>query len=113
MITIEKLKQFGADTDQGLARCFKNEAMYLRLVNIAREQKEFGELESTLAQNDLEGAFHAAHALKGVLGNLSLTPLYEPVTKMTEMLRERLDTDYSGLLKQVLDKKKELDALSE
>lgn len=32
MITIEKLNSFGANTAEGLARCFGNEALYLKLV---------------------------------------------------------------------------------
>ena len=32
MITIEKLNAFGANTAEGLGRCFGNEALYLKLV---------------------------------------------------------------------------------
>ena len=38
-----------------------------------------------------------AHALKGVLGNLALTPIFKPVSEMTELLRTRTDTDYTPL----------------
>ena len=31
MLTIEKLQNYGADVDEGLNRCMKNEAFYLRL----------------------------------------------------------------------------------
>ena len=32
MLTIEKLRTFGADVDEGLARCMNNEGFYLRMV---------------------------------------------------------------------------------
>ena len=32
MITIEKLNAFGANAAEGLARCFGNESLYLKLV---------------------------------------------------------------------------------
>ena len=38
-----------------------------------------------------------AHALKGVIGNLALTPVYEPIAEMTELLRARTDMDYAPL----------------
>ena len=31
MLTVEKLKDYGADVEKGLARCANNEALYLRL----------------------------------------------------------------------------------
>ena len=39
-----------------------------------------------------------AHALKGLYANLSLTPLTKPVSELTELLRNRTDTDHSALL---------------
>ena len=53
---------------------------------------------------DLDAAFEAAHALKGVLGNLGLTPLYEPVAEMTECLRSKTDKDYSAYIDVIEDR---------
>ena len=50
---------------------------------------------------DLDAAFEAAHALKGVTGNLALTPIYEPVQVVTELLRSRTETDYSADLARI------------
>ena len=36
MLTVEKLKEYGADTGEGLNRCMNNEAFYLRLVPFMR-----------------------------------------------------------------------------
>ncbi len=111
MITIEKLRQFGADTAQGLGRCMNNEAFYLRLVNMGLDDAGFEKLENALNNGDRKAAFEAAHALKGVLGNLSLTPLYDTVSEMTELLRADKDADYPALLGEVLKKRGELKAL--
>lgn len=78
MITLEALKQYGADTEKGLAMCMGNEALYLRLVGSVPAETRFADLAGALEKKDLDAAFDAAHALKGVLGNLSLTPLYVP-----------------------------------
>jgi len=111
MITIEKLKNFGADTDEGLTRCYGNESLYLRLVNMMSADANFDMLESALNSGDLDKAFEAAHALKGVLGNLSLTPMYDIVCEITELLRARTETDYSALLSELLSKRNTLIAL--
>ena len=42
---------------------------------------------------DLDGAFEAAHTLKGVAGNLGLTPLYRSVCAVVEPLRIREERD--------------------
>ena len=75
MITLEALKDFGADTEKGLAMCMGNEALYLRLVGSVPGESRFDDLAKALEAGDYDAAFDAAHALKGVLGNLSLTPL--------------------------------------
>ena len=111
MITIEKLNHFGANTAEGLARCYGNEALYLRLVNMIPAEGNFDALGAALNQGDLDKAFEAAHALKGVLGNLSLTPMYEVCSEITELLRARTQMDYAPLLGALLRQKESLSAL--
>ena len=111
MLTIETLQNFGADTKSGLSRCMNNEMMYLRFVNMALEDANFKKLSEAVEADDRQAAFDAAHALKGVMGNLALTPLYEISSEMTELLRARQDADYPAMLKQLLGKRDELTAL--
>ena len=111
MLTIETLRESGADVDAGLKRCMNNEAFYLRLVPMALNDAGFEKLGAAVSAHDLDAAFEAAHALKGVLGNLSLTPLYEPVCEMTELLRARTEADYAGMLEPILATRAELAAL--
>lgn len=98
MLTIDKLREFGADVDEGLVRCMGKEEFYLMLVGKAIEDERLSLLEEQLAKKDLDAAFETAHALKGMYTNLSLTPLSEPIIAMTGLLRSRTDTDYSALL---------------
>ncbi len=113
MLTIDKLKEYGANTEDGLGRCIGNEALYLRLVGTVADQKDFDNLNSKIGEGDLQGAFESAHALKGVLGNLSLTPLYEKICEITELLRAKTDTDYSVLLSEIQDLREGLRKLAE
>ena len=108
MLTIEKLRNYGANVDEGLARCLNNESFYLRLVNMVINDKNFSELENAINQNDLKKAFEAAHALKGSIGNLSITPIYDAVVEITELLRNQTATNYQPYLTKILDLRQKL-----
>ena len=111
MLTIEALKSFGADADEGLKRCVNNEEFYFKMIGKAVNEPSFDMLYSALDEKDYDMAFEKAHALKGVLGNLALTPIYDPMSEMVELLRGRTDTDYSKYIETIKEKKKELEAL--
>ncbi len=111
MLTIESLKAYGANTDEGLQRCYGMADFYLKLVKMIPADEGFDRLSQALAANDTKAAFEAAHALKGVLGNLSLTPLYEPASSLTELLRAGKEGDYQGLLDEILTQRDRLAVL--
>ena len=113
MITIDKLKTFGANTEEGLGRCMGSEPLYLRLVGTVPGSAEFDALSSAIAEGDLKKGFEAAHALKGVLGNLSLTPLFEEVSELTDYLRVSAQMDYAPLVESILSKRDQLKQLCE
>ena len=114
MITIEKLAAYGADTKAGLSRCMNNEAFYLRLVGMELGDVHFERLSSALAAGDTRAAFEAAHALKGAVGNLALTPIYDPVAELTEKLRGADGpVDTGDLLPKVLEAFSALKALAD
>ena len=87
MITIDALKQYGADTDEALKRCRGMEEFYLNLVNMQLGDENFEKLEEAIAEGDVKKTFDAAHAIKGAAGNLSLTPILRPVEEITERCR--------------------------
>jgi len=101
MITLDALKELGADTASGMARCIDNEEFYLKMVNMALQDPSFDQLKEAIDAGDLNTAFERAHSLKGVMGNVALTPLFEPISEMTEELRARNDIDYSGYIDRI------------
>ncbi len=109
MLTIENLKNFGANVDDGLRRCINNENVYLKLVNKAIEnQKILDSLTQAINDHNLDEAFEMAHALKGIFLNLALTPILEPLSEMVDLLRNKTDTDYSPYLEAIKKKIEEL-----
>lgn len=111
MLTIDALREIGVEPEDGLKRCLDNEDFYLSLVKMVPGDQGFPKLKEALAATDLDAAFEAAHALKGVLANLSLTPLQKPVEEITELLRARREMDYTELLDTIMEQKAKLDAL--
>lgn len=100
MITIETLKGYGANVNEGLTRCMNNEEFYIMLVNKALADKRLDQLEQQIKDKDLDAAFETAHALKGMYANLALDPIAKPVSEMTELLRSRSAVDYSALIEE-------------
>jgi HPt (histidine-containing phosphotransfer) domain-containing protein len=111
MLDIASLKEYGADTENALKRCMGNEAFYFRLIKMAAEDGNFKKLDEAFEASDIEQCFEAAHAIKGVVGNLGLTPLYDAATELTELLRPLQPCDCSAQVESVraeLGKLKEL-----
>ena len=112
MLTIEKLNDFGADTNDALERCMNNEQFYLMLVEKELNDDSLERLDSAINDGNLDEAFEIAHSLKGVLSNLSLTPLYDTIVEITELLRSRTEMDYSPYMEKAFSIKNSLIELS-
>ncbi len=108
MLTLENLKEFGANVEEGVTRCLDDEEFYIDLVNSSISDSRIDELEELIAAGDFDKAFEVAHALKGMYGNISLTPLFKPVSEITEKLRRREQGDYSDLLNEAKAQKAKL-----
>ena len=86
-MTLDALRAYGANTAEGVARCMNNEPFYLRMVAMALVDDHFDALTAAINAGDAAAAFEAAHALKGSIGNVSLTPIYKPICELTDLLR--------------------------
>jgi len=113
MLTVAKLRTWGANVDEGLGRCLNNEAFYLKLVGKGLENPSFERLKETCEAGDYDQAFDAAHSLKGMLANLALTPILRPVEQITELLRAKTSMDYAPLTGEILSARDQLISLSE
>ena len=111
MLTIDALKELGADTKDGMARCLNREDFYLRMVRMGLKSDGFEALANAVKAGNLDAAFEAAHALKGVMANLSLTPISDDVSEITELLRSRTQMDYGPLVDKILKKRDQFAAL--
>ena len=107
MLTLDKLAEFGVDTKEGLNRCMNMESFYFKMIKLGLSNEYFDTLKVALEGGDLGAAFEESHALKGVIGNLALSPIYTPLSEMTEMLRAKKEADYVSMyapIKEMRDK---------
>lgn len=94
----EIFEVYGADYNSTMARFMGKEAMYLKFLDMLFKDDNLEKLGTALEQQDYEAAFAAAHTLKGVVGNMGLTPLFNAVCAIVEPLRKReAPEDYNGL----------------
>ena len=79
--------------EEALTRFGGNEATFKLLLKKFTENPYFHDIELALVKDspDLEQAEKAAHTLKGLAGNLSLSALYNAATALNNDLKERVD----------------------
>lgn len=82
----EAYEKIGANYDDACARLMGGE-MLARFALKFLDDESMDKLEAAMAAGDAEGAFMAAHTLKGVSQNLGFDNLYEPAVVVTEALR--------------------------
>jgi len=113
MISINKLKEFGCNVNDGLERCLNDESFYLDLVKSLIKDTQMEKLKEELMQNNLEEAFKISHSLKGVYGNLAITPIYEKLKELTDYLRFKKEIDYNLLIDELINLNNEFKKLNE
>lgn len=102
MELIEKLKALGVDTDEALGRFMGNAGLYVRMLGKFKKNAEENASLEYFESGDYETAVAKTHTLKGVTGNLSLTPLYEAYTEIVASLRAGENDKAKALLIDIL-----------
>lgn len=87
--TKRKFQEAGLDLEGSLARFMNKEDLYERFLKKFLDDRNFEDLKNALKDQKYEEAFRYAHTIKGVAGNLGLTPLYEGIQPLVEDLRHQ------------------------
>lgn len=103
MTVKECYEQMGSDYEGVLER-LGSEAIVKRFALKFLQDPSFAQLKESLAKNDGEEAFRAAHTLKGVCLNLGFDELFEVSAELTEKLRERKTAGSEELFQKVSQK---------
>lgn len=86
---LENLKEFGVDVDGAVARFVGKKDLYIKFLVKFLQDTSFDGLRDSIEKQEYPQAFEYAHSLKGVCGNLNLSPLTEQVSELTEILRNK------------------------
>ncbi len=113
MEKFEKIfEDYGGDYHATMARFMGKGSLYMKIFGMLFRDDNLELLGKAVAEGDLDAAFMAAHTLKGVSGNLGLTPFYDSVCRMVEPLRKREErADYQEMYQEVLDEFKRVESL--
>ncbi|MBE5970820.1 MAG: Hpt domain-containing protein [Lachnospiraceae bacterium] len=83
----EALAEAGVDVDGVMERFLgKQELMEKFLFRFVNDQT-YSKVIEGMENHDADAMFKAAHALKGLSGNLGLTPVYEPLCELCDAMR--------------------------
>lgn len=85
----KQLEECGADVEGTLKRFMNNDAIYQKFLGKFPNDPNYANLGTNLEAGAFEEAYKCAHALKGVVGNLGLTPIFEKVSTLVEELRNK------------------------
>ena len=88
MSMVDELKELGANVDEAMQRFMNNAALYEKMLKKLPKMLNGTQVIEAIDQGNIEGAIEISHTLKGVLGNLSITPLYEAYTEIVTLLRK-------------------------
>lgn len=113
MLSKDALIAYGADYEKGIKLCLNKEDFYFRMIKQGIKNEKFDLLGKHLQEKDLKSAFEDAHALKGIAGNLALTPLFAAIDAIVEPLRHGEEKDYTDQYAAIVDLKQKLEAIIE
>lgn len=85
---VDELKELGANVDEAMQRFMNNAALYEKMLKKLPKMLDGAQVIAAIDQGKIDSAIETAHTLKGVLGNLSITPLYESYTEIVTLLRK-------------------------
>lgn len=76
------------DVDGALGRMAGNEALYITCLRDFLRDMTVRDLETALNTQSWDEAFTAAHALKGLAGNMGFVPLFHSAAELVLMIRD-------------------------
>lgn len=86
MNLMECYEKIGGNYEDLMCR-LRTEERIINFLSKFLKDPNFSLLEDSLGNHDYEAAFRAAHSLKGICLNLSLTALQQAASSLTENLR--------------------------
>lgn len=93
---IKMLRDWGCDIDGAFERFLNDKNLYYECLLMFVKDENIVAIDKEINNSDVQVPFAIVHSLKGVAGNLGLTPLYESLVILCESLRNNQYDSKSG-----------------
>lgn len=97
---LEELSELGVDIEDATTRFMNNSALYEKMLKKLPKVVEDAKVIPFVESGDFETALSNAHSLKGIMGNLSIAPLYKCYSDALNLFREGNNTAAKELIEQ-------------
>ena len=104
MSLLTELEELGVDVKSAVNRLGGDEDIYQDILLGFLEDLEQYAVKEYLESGDCEKACRNAHALKGVAGNLGLTPIFKMYARMNALLKEQNISEAAEIYEEGLEK---------
>lgn len=108
-----KLVEAGVDLETAMERFMNNDTLLVRFLKKFPADQNYQKLVEAMETDNVEDAFAAAHTLKGLCGNLSLSAMQAVVSEQTELLRSGKGAEAKELMPQVTQEYEKIVAMIE
>lgn len=93
----------GVDVDKALACFMGKQELLVRFLRQFLSDENYNNMIACVEEEDYEGAFRAAHNLKGLCGSLFLVSLQQVVSEQTELFRAEKWEEAKEMMQQVTE----------
>ena len=108
---LAELKCWGCDVEGAMKRMLDDEDFYIECLNEVANDGCFESLKAALDSKNVNAAFEAAHALKGVFANVGLTPFFNKIVEIVEPLRRGNGEELGGKYEELIQMREKLKKL--
>lgn len=99
----EELKALGVNVDEGLERVMDDESLYETMLGMFIDKINSNPIRTEdFEAESLDGLIGTVHMLKGLTGNLAMTPLFEGYMKVLNLLRTNCAREAAEEFEQML-----------
>ncbi|MEG0546944.1 MAG: Hpt domain-containing protein [Oscillospiraceae bacterium] len=84
----DKLFNWQCDVNGARERFLNDDELFLECLNSVSNDDLFEKLYNSLKEKNVSSAFECSHTLKGVLGNMGITPMFKQVTIIVDAVRK-------------------------
>lgn len=93
----KQLEENGVDVDTTLKRFMGKESLFMKFIVKFADDESCKGIRTGLENRDAQVIFERAHSLKGVAGNLGITPVYTLAAEIADLFRGKQEAEEAEL----------------